>query len=90
MARPLRIEYEGAVYHVTSRGNARSDIFLSTDDRDVLLDVLGEDRGRCDWMQEAYGEHGYTMQEIADYAGLHHSTVSRLIKKGEKNAQNKS
>ena len=41
-------------------------------------------------MQEAYGEHGYTMQEIADYAGLHHSTVSRLIKKGEKNARNKS
>ena len=35
----LRIEYAGAVYHVTSRGNARSDIFLSADDRDVLLDV---------------------------------------------------
>ncbi len=27
MARPLRIEYPGAVYHVTSRGNARSTIF---------------------------------------------------------------
>ena len=32
MARPLRIEYEGAVYHITSRGNARQDIFL--DDKD--------------------------------------------------------
>ena len=28
MARPLRIEYPGAVYHVTSRGNARKKIFL--------------------------------------------------------------
>jgi hypothetical protein len=29
MARPLRIEFEGALYHVTARGNARADIFLS-------------------------------------------------------------
>ncbi len=28
MARPLRIEFSGALYHVTSRGNARQDIFL--------------------------------------------------------------
>ena len=27
MARPLRIQYEGAVYHVTCRGNERKDIF---------------------------------------------------------------
>jgi putative transposase len=27
MARPLRIEYEGAFYHVTSRGNKRKEIF---------------------------------------------------------------
>ena len=30
MARPLRIEFPGAVYHVTSRGNARADIFETT------------------------------------------------------------
>ena len=29
MARPLRIEYPGALYHVTSRGNERKDIFTS-------------------------------------------------------------
>jgi hypothetical protein len=28
MARPLRIEYPGALYHVTSRGNARQDIYI--------------------------------------------------------------
>jgi len=33
MTRPLRLEYEGALYHVTSRGNAREDIFL--DDNEV-------------------------------------------------------
>ena len=32
MARPLRLEFPGAVYHLTSRGNARQDIV--TDDRD--------------------------------------------------------
>jgi DNA-binding LacI/PurR family transcriptional regulator len=30
------------------------------------------------------------MQSIADYAGLHHSTVSRLIKEEDKNARNKT
>jgi len=33
MARPLRIQFEGAVYHVTSRGNAQQDIFLDDEDR---------------------------------------------------------
>jgi len=41
-------------------------------------------------MREAYRDHGYTMQAIADHAGLHHSTVSRLIKEGDDNARNKT
>ena len=40
MARPLRIEFPGAVYHVTSRGNARQPIFLDDDDRRSFLLVL--------------------------------------------------
>jgi len=55
-----------------------------------LSDIAQEGRQRSDWIQEAYREHGYTMQEIADYAHLHHSTVSRLIKMGERNARSKS
>jgi len=59
-----------------------------------LSDIASEERSRSDWMQEAYREHGYTMQEIGTFAGLHHSTVSRLIKIGDdgdrKNARNKS
>ena len=54
MARPLRIEYEGAVYHVTSRSNARSDVFLSDDDGDVLLDVLDHVVDRFSWQCHAY------------------------------------
>jgi len=39
-------------------------------------------------MREAYREHGYTMQEIGDFAGLHHSIVGRLIKMEDKNVRN--
>ncbi len=40
MARPLRINYPGALYHVISRGNARQDIFLNERDRHIFLRVL--------------------------------------------------
>jgi putative transposase len=41
MARPLRIQYENAYYHVTCRGNARQAIFSSDADRSAFLDLLG-------------------------------------------------
>lgn len=37
MARPLRIEYKGAFYHITSRGNERKEIFKKDSDREKLL-----------------------------------------------------
>ena len=37
MARPLRIEFAAALYHVTSRGNARQAIYISNDDRQKFL-----------------------------------------------------
>ncbi len=40
MARPLRIEYPGAFYHVTSRGNEQKDIFKSDFDREKFLSYL--------------------------------------------------
>jgi len=40
MARPLRIQYENAYYHVTCRGNARQDIFDTDRDRSTFLDLL--------------------------------------------------
>ena len=41
MARPLRIQFENAYYHVTCRGNARQTIFSSDADRSAFLDLLG-------------------------------------------------
>jgi putative transposase len=41
MARPLRIEFSGAVYHITSRGNAHADIFEDDTDREMYIKILG-------------------------------------------------
>lgn len=40
MARPLRIQYPGAAYHITCRGNDRKDIFKDNIDRKKLLEIL--------------------------------------------------
>ncbi|MFQ5686810.1 MAG: transposase [Candidatus Scalindua sp.] len=40
MARPLRIEYPGAIYHVTCRGNERKEIFRNNSDRKSFLEKL--------------------------------------------------
>ena len=40
MSRPLRIEFEGAVYHVTSRGDRREPIYRDDVDRRLQLDVI--------------------------------------------------
>jgi len=54
MARPLRIEFEGALYHITSRGNAREKIFLDDEDRSDFLATLGETVKRFGWICRAY------------------------------------
>src|SRR3972149_3339589 len=42
MARPLRIQYSGAVYHVTCRGNERKEIFKDDRDRKTFLEILAK------------------------------------------------
>jgi len=54
MARPLRIQFEGAVYHITSRGNAGQDIFLDDEDRSAFLEVLSETVTRYGWICHGY------------------------------------
>lgn len=46
MARPLRIQYEGALYHVLNRGDRREAIFLDDADRKGFLDCLGQTCGK--------------------------------------------
>lgn len=54
MARPLRIEFAGALYHVTARGNARGDIYTHNDEREKYLGLLGNACKRFDWYCHAY------------------------------------
>jgi len=44
MARPLRIQFENAYYHITCRGNSRQKIFVDDFDRKAFLDLLGRSR----------------------------------------------
>jgi REP element-mobilizing transposase RayT len=54
MARPLRIEFSGALYHVTSRGNAKKAIFKDEEDRRLFLDTLAAVVRRFNWLCHAY------------------------------------
>ena len=54
MARPLRLEFAGAVYHLTSRGNARQKVFFSDEDRQLFLDTLAQVVSRYGWICHAY------------------------------------
>ena len=54
MARPLRIEFPGAIYHVTSRGDRSEAIFVDDDDRGSLLDVVTQALSRFDAQMLAY------------------------------------
>jgi hypothetical protein len=42
MARPLRLEFAGALYHVTSRGDRREDIFEDDRDIETFLAIFGD------------------------------------------------
>jgi len=52
MARPLRIELAGGLYHVTSRGDRRGAIYRGEVDREDWLDVLGNVCARLNWREQ--------------------------------------
>jgi len=54
MTRPLRLEFNGAIYHVTSRGNARQVIFLNGEDFADFLSVLASVVKRYHFLLHAY------------------------------------
>lgn len=54
MACPLRIEFPGAVYHVTARGDRREDIFVDDEDRRALLEIVAQALSRFDAEALAY------------------------------------
>lgn len=54
MARPLRIELSGGLYHVTARGNQREDIYFTDDDRREWLRLFGQICKRFNWACHAW------------------------------------
>ncbi len=66
MARPLRLEYPGAVYHVMARGHERSAIFRDADDRAKFLALVAEIVQEEKWLVHGYcllGNHYHLMIE---------------------------
>jgi len=69
MARPLRIEYPGAVYHITNRGNDKKAIFKDDQDRETFLKILAFVNRRYHWLCHAYclmDNHYHLMIETPD------------------------
>ena len=69
MTRPLRVEFPGALYHVTSRGDRQEDIFRCNGDREIWLEVLAEVCSRFNWVVHAFcqmGNHYHLVVETVD------------------------
>ncbi len=69
MSRPLRIEFAGALYHVTSRGDGQEDIFRDDSDRELFLEVFAEVSERFNWTVHSYclmGNHYHLLLETPD------------------------
>jgi putative transposase len=54
MSRPLRLSFPGAIYHITTRGNARAAIYLDDDDKQRFLDLLASCIEKFHWICHAY------------------------------------
>lgn len=69
MARPLRLEFAGALYHLTARGNRQESIFLDDRDRQSFLDLLGKEVKQQGWACYAYclmDNHYHLMMETPE------------------------
>ena len=66
MARKLRVEYPGAIYHVLSRGDHQEAVFTDNQDRRLFLETLGEVCAKTGWQVHAYclmGNHFHLVVE---------------------------
>jgi putative transposase len=69
MSRSPRIQFPGAFYHVTTRGNDKQEMFLSDRDRRVFLDILNEVVSCHSWVCHAYclmGNHYHLLLETPE------------------------
>jgi putative transposase len=78
MARPLRCQFPGALYHITARGNARATIFHGSYDYEAFLELVEIVVGRYSWCCHAYclmGNHYHLLVETREAtlcAGMRH------------------
>ena len=75
MARPLRIEFPGAWYHVVNRGGGRRPVFLDDDDRESFLELLGE-------LEERFGVEIHAFSLAGDQYHLLSHTPNGGLGKG--------
>ncbi len=69
MGRPLRIEYPGALYHITSRGNEKNNIFVDDADRFRFLEILKDYHDRYSILIHSFvlmDTHYYLILEIPE------------------------
>jgi REP element-mobilizing transposase RayT len=69
MARPLRLEFAGALYHITSRGDRREDIYRNDGDRKQWLELLAQVCARFNWVVHSYCQmtsHYHLLVETVD------------------------
>ena len=69
MARPLRLEFAGALYHITSRGDRREAIYRDNDDRLQWFEVVGQVCERFNWVIHGYCQmtnHYHLLAETID------------------------
>ena len=87
MASPLRIEFPGGLYHVTSLGDGRQDIFLCDQDRLAWLETLAQVWERFNWVCHAYcqmTDHYHAVVETLGKRGVIHVESWRLAWDGQK------
>ena len=64
MARPLRLEFPGALYHLTARGNAQQPLFLDETDRHQFVRLLG-----CEIRQQQWRCYVYCLMGTHNHPG---------------------
>lgn len=75
MARPLRIEFAGALYHVTSQGDGREEIYRDDDDRLAFLGVVGVVCERFNWVVHV-GKQGQVSHDNIDPSAFFVSSIA--------------
>ena len=69
MSRSLGLEFAGALYHVTSRGNERKHIYLQEDNFELFLHILGDVCKQYNWVVHTYclmSNHYHLLVETPD------------------------